>query len=214
MASSEDSDIESSVTLLEGGEDFGAMLESDSLNDFYLPLPDVPTKRSNRMMGNQRKTTFSDQEEPIYSKRDVKEIYKELQAISSKLKEENRILQEREQSIRERERMVSISQDNIHAIAEHQLKQKLSVIEQKYQNEIDQLEQALKEKSKENKRLKDNFETLKLANDALKKDSLQIFLGTATRLTTRLGRNSGAFSTCFHVLVFLSSLLVLNQSTG
>lgn len=29
---------------------------------------------------------------------------------------------------------------------------------------------ALKEKNKENKRLKDSFETLKLANDALKKD--------------------------------------------
>ena len=41
---------------------------------------------------------------------------------------------------------------------------------QKYLNEIAFLEQALKEKNKENKRLKENFETMKQANDALKKE--------------------------------------------
>ena len=41
---------------------------------------------------------------------------------------------------------------------------------QKYLNQIAYLEQALKEKNKENKRLKENFETMKQANDALKKE--------------------------------------------
>ena len=41
---------------------------------------------------------------------------------------------------------------------------------QKYLNQIAHLEQALKEKNKENKRLKENFETMKQANDTLKKE--------------------------------------------
>ena len=41
---------------------------------------------------------------------------------------------------------------------------------QKYLNQIAYLEQALKEKNKENKRLKENFETMKQANDTLKKE--------------------------------------------
>lgn len=41
---------------------------------------------------------------------------------------------------------------------------------QKYKADIFRLETLLREKNKENKRLKDNFETLKQANDALKKE--------------------------------------------
>jgi len=41
---------------------------------------------------------------------------------------------------------------------------------QKYKSEFARLDSALKEKTKENKRLKDNFETLKMANDAQKKE--------------------------------------------
>lgn len=43
---------------------------------------------------------------------------------------------------------------------------------QKYKAEVAKLELALKEKTRENKRLKDNFETLKMANDAQKKEVL------------------------------------------
>ena len=43
---------------------------------------------------------------------------------------------------------------------------------QKYKADIFRLETLLREKTKENKRLKDNFETLKQANDALKKEVL------------------------------------------
>lgn len=42
------------------------------------------------------------------------------------------------------------------------------------------MEIALKEKTKENKRLKDNFETLKLANDAQRKE-----VGLQTGLLSR-----------------------------
>lgn len=41
---------------------------------------------------------------------------------------------------------------------------------QKHRKEISDLEQQLREKGKENKRLKENFETLKLANDTLRKE--------------------------------------------
>ena len=41
---------------------------------------------------------------------------------------------------------------------------------QKHKAEISKLEYSLKEKTKENKRLKDNFDTLKMANDVQKKE--------------------------------------------
>lgn len=46
---------------------------------------------------------------------------------------------------------------------------------QKYKADIFRLETLLREKNKENKRLKDNFETLKQANDALKKEVSHTF---------------------------------------
>lgn len=129
------------------------------------------------------------------------------------LKAENKCLHEREQKLKERERMVSISSQNIQTIAQHEIKQKLQAMEevnytrhvfqlklsfmsetgiclnfvmctcqkyflmififfQKYKADIFRLETLLREKTKENKRLKDNFETLKQANDALKKEVL------------------------------------------
>ncbi|KAK7097587.1 coiled-coil domain-containing protein 138-like [Littorina saxatilis] len=98
-------------------------------------------------------------------------IYEELQAISEKLKGENHLLYEREQKLKERERMLSISQSNLQTITDHQARQQVAAVQQKYLNEIAHLEQALKEKNKENKRLKENFETMKQANDMFKKEA-------------------------------------------
>lgn len=43
---------------------------------------------------------------------------------------ENKSLHEREQKLKERERMVSISSQNIQTIAQHEIKQKLQVVEE------------------------------------------------------------------------------------
>ena len=44
--------------------------------------------------------------------------------------DENRILNERESKLRERERMLSISQDSLQTITDHQVKVKMAAIEE------------------------------------------------------------------------------------
>ncbi|XP_060065273.1 coiled-coil domain-containing protein 138-like [Ylistrum balloti] len=162
-----DSDLESTVTPINPPDDggHGQIIESDSLSDFY--LHEVKHKK-HRKKRQDYDVEVSDEDHQ--SKNNMKEIYRELQTISKKLKEENKILYEREQKVKERERMVSISSASVQTITDHAIRQRIQAMEEKHRAEVASLEQALREKGKDHKRLKDNFETLKQANDALKKE--------------------------------------------
>ncbi|XP_046352653.1 coiled-coil domain-containing protein 138-like isoform X1 [Haliotis rufescens] len=183
MDFSAESDIDSTVTPIELSphHSHGQLLESDSLSELYLsdynrqspkfrrkPPPHRPMKSSRHRHDRDREE--SDEDQPAVNKEDLGNIYQELQAISDKLKEENRILHEREAKLKERERMIVISQSNIQTITDHEVKQRWQALQQQHQDEVAKFEQALRERTKENKRLKENFETLKQANDALKKE--------------------------------------------
>ncbi|XP_060574356.1 coiled-coil domain-containing protein 138-like isoform X1 [Ruditapes philippinarum] len=186
MDFSDDSDIDSTVTPIQPHEDagHGQILDSDSLSDFQGHIEerrskgrrlkkksDLSREKSSIETKEQRSQKKSNlQDPPDLSRGNLKEIYKELEVISEKLKEENSILHDRENSLKERERMLSISQENLKTVADLEVKQRVSIIEEKYKAELMKIELALKEKTKENKRLKDNFETLKLANDAQRKE--------------------------------------------
>lgn len=162
-----DSDIDSTVTPINAPEDggHGQVIESDSLSDFY--LHEGSQKRHRKKRHNH---DVDNSEEEHQSKSNIKEIYRELQTISKKLKEENKILYDREQKVKERERMVSISSTNIQTITDHAIRQRIQAMEEKHRSEVASLEQALREKGKDHKRLKDNFDTLKQANDVLKNE--------------------------------------------
>ncbi|KAK3100312.1 hypothetical protein FSP39_018028 [Pinctada imbricata] len=169
----DDSDIDSAITPINAPEDHsnGKIIESDSLSDFYLhEINPKHHKHHRKKKRDSRRSDLEEDELQDISNENIREIYKELQIISEKLKSENRALHEREQKVKERERMVTISTENIQTIAQHEVKQKLVLIEEKHRAETARLESALREKTKENKRLKDSFETLKQANDALKKE--------------------------------------------
>ncbi|KAJ8297977.1 hypothetical protein KUTeg_024508 [Tegillarca granosa] len=171
MDYSEESDLDSTVTPIERKpySQHGGIIESDSLSDFFLHEERRTAKHTHGRKKNVLNVNESNGE-VSQRKGNFKEIYKELQIISEKLKNENKILRDREQKLRERERMVSISTENLKMISDHETKEKLHAMEEKYVGEVTRLELVLKEKNKENKRLKESFETLKLANDALKKD--------------------------------------------
>ena len=53
---------------------------------------------------------------------------------------------------------------------------------QEHRAEVERLDQVNKEKAKENKRLKDSFDTLKVANDTLRKE-VRAVLGIFTCFT-------------------------------
>ncbi|XP_052282387.1 coiled-coil domain-containing protein 138-like isoform X1 [Dreissena polymorpha] len=193
MEFSDDSDIDSTVTPIQPQDDVGhgLVLSSDSDVQLHMASQTKPKQRkpnrSHHRSDNGREKSSADtggqrsqarrahqylysHDQPDLDKGHLKEIYKELEVISEKLKEENRILHERETSLKERERMLSISQENLKTVAELEVKQRVAIIEENYKTELARLEASLKEKSRENKRLKDNFETLKMANDAQKKE--------------------------------------------
>ncbi|KAK3611226.1 hypothetical protein CHS0354_002122 [Potamilus streckersoni] len=176
MEYSIDSDLESTVTPIEPTHyaTHRHVVESDSLSDFYLHDGSKRSQRNKRKPHRERRTQDKsrqhDHEQLDLNGDNLKEVYKELQLISEKLKEENKILHSREHDLKERERMVSISQENIKTIAELEVKRQTQILEEKHIAEISQMEQSLKEKLKENRRLKDNFDTLKQANDALKRE--------------------------------------------
>ncbi|KAL8617204.1 hypothetical protein ACOMHN_014374 [Nucella lapillus] len=179
MEHSDESDFEGAVTPIMGSPPTGLqgqVLDSDSPSEFSPVHRREGAHSKKGALGRRRRgkieVSFNLEGEggKPPSQDYLNSIYEELQAISEKLKEENQLLYEREQRVKERERVVSVSQSNLQTITDHQARQQVAAFHQKYLNQIAYLEQALKEKNKENKRLKENFETMKQANDALKKE--------------------------------------------
>ncbi|XP_071991923.1 coiled-coil domain-containing protein 138 isoform X2 [Engystomops pustulosus] len=109
---------------------------------------------------------------------EVHDIYEELSEIYQKLQQERMSQQEyslqlkrREQSLLEKEEMLLKHQATLSKIkgVEGIVHEKLRIMKAQYDVEVKQLSDALKEKIKENKRLKSSFDTLKEMNDTLKK---------------------------------------------
>ncbi|XP_012936514.1 coiled-coil domain-containing protein 138 [Aplysia californica] len=194
---SDDSDIDELITPIGGsphGSLRGQLLESDSPAEFVKKPAVRPRAAMKSAKGKSQthKTRVKSSQPPSFrldsddgaelTREDIKGIYAELQAISDKLREENKILHEREVKLKERERMLTISQDSLQTITDHQIKVKMAAIEERLKAELSQMDQALKEKTKENKRLKENFETIKQANDVMKKE-MQVLQAQNEKLT-------------------------------
>ncbi|KAM4698970.1 coiled-coil domain-containing protein 138 [Discoglossus pictus] len=109
---------------------------------------------------------------------EVHEIYDELFGIYRKLQQERKSQQEysvqlkkREQRLQENEEMFFKHQATLSKIkgVEETVHAKFRIMKEQHDVEVKHLSDALKEKIKENKRLKSSFDTLKEMNDSLKK---------------------------------------------
>ncbi|KAG8452026.1 hypothetical protein GDO86_003997 [Hymenochirus boettgeri] len=109
---------------------------------------------------------------------EVGDIYDELFGIYQKLQQERLSQQEyslqlkkREKYLRQKEEMLFKHQNTLGKIKgfEEVLHAKLRIMKEQHNAEMKQLSEALKEKTKENRRLKSSFDTLKEMNDSLKK---------------------------------------------
>lgn len=109
---------------------------------------------------------------------EVHDIYEELSEIYKKLQQERTSQQEyslqlkrREQSLLEKEEMLLKHEATLSKIkdVEERVHEKFRILKEQHDVEVKQLSDALKEKIKENKRLKSSFDTLKEMNDTLKK---------------------------------------------
>ncbi|XP_075056369.1 coiled-coil domain-containing protein 138 [Mixophyes fleayi] len=109
---------------------------------------------------------------------EVHDIYEELSEIYQKLQQERMSQQEyslqlkkRERFLLEREAMLFKHQATLSKIkgVEEIVHEKFRIMKEQHDAEVKQLSDALKEKIKENKRMKSSFDTLKEMNDTLKK---------------------------------------------
>lgn len=179
---SEESDLDSVVTAHSdaASRDHSGFFEVDSLfsnfeNSIYSPdeLDSINTPTKHR---HQRYKVYIQHNDAVdhYDEKEqspepnVIEITHELQHISSKLKDENKWLNQRQKDVKKREQILSVAQKNFQTIVDLEVKRKLDAIEKSYKEDLEKLHSQLKEKTKDYKRLKENFDTLKAANDSLR----------------------------------------------
>ncbi|NXF81803.1 CC138 protein, partial [Sclerurus mexicanus] len=120
----------------------------------------------------------------------ISQIYDELFVIHQKLQIESSAqqeyalqLQKRERCLTEREALLFKHEAALAKVrgVEEEVHTKFGVIKQQHEAEIKQLTEALKEITKENRRLKSSFDTLKEMNDSLRKQ-----LSDVTELNKKL----------------------------
>ncbi|NXU84418.1 CC138 protein, partial [Xiphorhynchus elegans] len=108
----------------------------------------------------------------------ISQIYDELFVIHQKLQIESSAqqeyalqLQKRERCLTEREALLFKHEAALAKVrgVEEEVHTKFGVIKQQHEAEVKQLTEALKEVTKENRRLKSSFDTLKEMNDSLRK---------------------------------------------
>uniref|UniRef100_S4RTY3 Coiled-coil domain containing 138 n=1 Tax=Petromyzon marinus TaxID=7757 RepID=S4RTY3_PETMA len=114
----------------------------------------------------------------------MRHVYAELEAIHSKLQRESAALAERAVRAAEREGRLAAREEEVavrHGGALNKLREvqaqvqgTLHALRQQHAAEVQELSEALREKSRENKRIKASFDTLKDMNDSLKKQMSEL----------------------------------------
>uniref|UniRef100_A0A3B4UKH4 Coiled-coil domain containing 138 n=1 Tax=Seriola dumerili TaxID=41447 RepID=A0A3B4UKH4_SERDU len=103
-------------------------------------------------------------------------VYQEMMTIYEQLKAERQSQQQWERELHERERRLKQEEEAFGKLAglEEMLHTRILAVEKKHQLELNQLQDLLRERSKENKRLKSSFDTIKELNDNMKKQLNEI----------------------------------------
>lgn len=138
------------------------------------PKPETVTQRSQLGLARKmRKKRFNDV--------DLQEIYQELRVISQKLKRETGELQAWEEDLREREMLLrdveniaDTQEELVNENIEKELERRCTVLDEEYQHNLNELQNALLEKTKEANRLRDSFNTIRSTHEDLRKQFLDV----------------------------------------
>ncbi|XP_074515768.1 coiled-coil domain-containing protein 138 [Sebastes fasciatus] len=103
-------------------------------------------------------------------------VYQEMMTIYEQLKAERRSQQQWEKELQERERRLKQREEAVGELAglEEMLQIRIPAVKEKHQQEVSQLQDLLRERSKENRRLKSSFDTIKELNDNMKIQLIEI----------------------------------------
>ncbi|KAM9710922.1 coiled-coil domain-containing protein 138 [Menidia menidia] len=130
-------------------------------------------------------------------------IYKELMTVYKQLKAERQSQQRRERELHEREKRLKQQEEAFRRLSGLEtVHTRDMVMEEKHQQELSKLQDRIREKSKENKRLKSSYDTIKEQNDNMKKQLNELTgqnkkLGSQSkRLQARLENLQRKFELC------------------
>uniref|UniRef100_A0AAV2K428 Coiled-coil domain-containing protein 138 n=1 Tax=Knipowitschia caucasica TaxID=637954 RepID=A0AAV2K428_KNICA len=153
----------------EEAEDYVALPRSDSLHlitgtDVTLPSclnGSLGSRETDRRMNRSRRLCSSSSGAIL---EEMQKVYEQLQSERQKQLQWEKELQEREMKLKQQE-------DALQKVVglEEMLHSQMLTAEEKHNHKILHLQNLLREKTKENKRLKTNFDTLKDLNDNMKK---------------------------------------------
>ncbi|XP_040005391.1 coiled-coil domain-containing protein 138-like isoform X2 [Xiphias gladius] len=103
-------------------------------------------------------------------------VYQEMMTIYEQLKAERQSQQQWENELHERERKLKQQEEAFGRLAglEEMLQTCILAVEEKHQQELSKLQDLLRERGKENRRLKSSFDTIKELNDNMKKQLNEI----------------------------------------
>ncbi|KAK2839639.1 hypothetical protein Q5P01_013379 [Channa striata] len=103
-------------------------------------------------------------------------IFQEMMTIYEQLKAERQSQQQWERELHKREERMKQQEESVGKLAglEEMIHTRILDVEEKHRQELNQLQDLLREKSKENKRLKSSFDTIKELNDNMRKQLNEI----------------------------------------
>ncbi|XP_068428795.1 coiled-coil domain-containing protein 138-like [Clinocottus analis] len=103
-------------------------------------------------------------------------VYQEMMTIYEQLKAERENQQQWERELQDRERRLKQQEEAVGRLVglEDMLHIRIPAVEEKHQQEVSQLQDLLRERSKENRRLRSSFDTIKELNDSMKKQLNEI----------------------------------------
>ncbi|KAF3694990.1 Coiled-coil domain-containing protein 138 [Channa argus] len=103
-------------------------------------------------------------------------IFQEIMTIYEQLKAERQSQQQWERELHKREERMKQWEESVGKLAglEDMIHTRILAVEEKHQQELSQLQDLLREKSRENKRLKSSFDTIKELNDNMRKQLNEI----------------------------------------
>ncbi|XP_034160167.2 coiled-coil domain-containing protein 138 isoform X1 [Pangasianodon hypophthalmus] len=125
--------------------------------------------------------------EALRSPASIDQVYQEMIQIYEKLQVRAAELCERERDLRRREKLLLKHQSTVNRLlnAEEDVQDRINAMQQKHQQETENLRAALREKTKENKRIKSSFGSIKELNDTMRKQ-----LNEVSEQNTRLESQS------------------------
>lgn len=123
-----------------------------------------------------RTKSYENQVQNHMEAENVKKIHKELMRISAMLQKESEALNRREVQLREREKALRDAEKLSHTtdiiidrVVAQEVENRSQTVALRYESKFVELEEVISKKTRELKRMKDSFDTIKTANDALKK---------------------------------------------